>query len=49
MLGVSKYPKAYIEDCRRKVDAQLAAFQKLQGGAWTAVEPVLKDPETIYR
>ena len=24
-------------------------FQKLQDGAWTAVEPVLKDPEAIYR
>ncbi|TAL19464.1 MAG: phosphoribosyl-AMP cyclohydrolase [Aquabacterium sp.] len=24
-------------------------FQKLEGGAWKAVEPVLKDPEHIYR
>jgi phosphoribosyl-AMP cyclohydrolase len=23
-------------------------FQKLEGGAWTAVEPVLKDPHEIY-
>jgi len=23
-------------------------FQRLQDGAWQAVEPVLKDPETIY-
>jgi phosphoribosyl-AMP cyclohydrolase len=24
-------------------------FQKLVDGQWTAVEPVLKDPETIYK
>jgi phosphoribosyl-AMP cyclohydrolase len=24
-------------------------FQKLDGGQWRAVEPVLKDPEAIYR
>lgn len=24
-------------------------FQRLEGGQWKAVEPVLKDPETIYR
>jgi len=24
-------------------------FQVLQGGAWRTVEPVLKDPESIYR
>jgi phosphoribosyl-AMP cyclohydrolase len=24
-------------------------FQRLQDGRWQAVEPVLKDPETIYR
>lgn len=24
-------------------------FQRLQGGAWTVAEPVLKDPERIYR
>jgi phosphoribosyl-AMP cyclohydrolase len=24
-------------------------FQRLENGAWTAVEPVLKDPETIYK
>ena len=24
-------------------------FQKLDGGNWQAVEPVLKDPESIYR
>jgi phosphoribosyl-AMP cyclohydrolase len=24
-------------------------FQRLEGGQWQAVEPVLKDPETIYR
>ena len=24
-------------------------FQKLDDGVWTAVEPVLKDPESIYR
>lgn len=24
-------------------------FQQLQGGQWKAVEPVLKDPEAIYR
>ena len=24
-------------------------FQKLEHGAWTAVEPVLKDPERIYK
>ena len=24
-------------------------FQKLEGGQWKAVEPVLKDPESIYR
>lgn len=24
-------------------------FQKYQGGAWTTVEPVLKDPERIYK
>jgi len=24
-------------------------FQKLENGAWTPVEPVLKDPETIYK
>jgi phosphoribosyl-AMP cyclohydrolase len=24
-------------------------FQRLEGGAWRAVEPVLQDPETIYR
>ncbi|HEX2540803.1 MAG TPA: phosphoribosyl-AMP cyclohydrolase [Caldimonas sp.] len=24
-------------------------FQRLEGGVWTAVEPVLKDPERIYR
>jgi phosphoribosyl-AMP cyclohydrolase len=24
-------------------------FQKLDGGQWQAVEPVLKDPESIYR
>jgi phosphoribosyl-AMP cyclohydrolase len=23
-------------------------FQRLEGGAWTSVEPVLKDPATIY-
>jgi hypothetical protein len=30
MLSVSKYPKAYIDDCRRKIDVQLAAFRKLE-------------------
>jgi phosphoribosyl-AMP cyclohydrolase len=24
-------------------------FQRLQGGQWQTVEPVLKDPESIYR
>ncbi len=24
-------------------------FQRYEGGAWTAVEPVLKDPGTIYK
>jgi phosphoribosyl-AMP cyclohydrolase len=24
-------------------------FQKLEGGQWKAVEPVLKDPKSIYR
>ena len=24
-------------------------FQRLQGGQWQAVDPVLKDPETIYK
>jgi len=24
-------------------------FQRLEDGAWQAVEPVLKDPETIYK
>jgi phosphoribosyl-AMP cyclohydrolase len=24
-------------------------FQRLEGGAWKTVEPVLKDPETIYK
>jgi phosphoribosyl-AMP cyclohydrolase len=24
-------------------------FQRLQNGVWTAVEPVLKDPERIYK
>ena len=24
-------------------------YQRLQGAAWQAVEPVLKDPETIYK
>jgi phosphoribosyl-AMP cyclohydrolase len=24
-------------------------FQKLEDGAWTPVEPVLKDPQTIYK
>jgi phosphoribosyl-AMP cyclohydrolase len=24
-------------------------YQRLEGGAWTPVEPVLKDPERIYR
>jgi len=24
-------------------------YQRLDGGRWQAVEPVLKDPETIYR
>jgi phosphoribosyl-AMP cyclohydrolase len=24
-------------------------FQKYEGGAWRAVEPVLKDPESIYK
>jgi len=24
-------------------------FQRLEGGAWRAVEPVLEDPESIYR
>jgi len=24
-------------------------FQRLEGGAWQAVEPVLEDPENIYR
>lgn len=24
-------------------------FQKLEGGVWTAVEPVLKDPQSIYK
>jgi phosphoribosyl-AMP cyclohydrolase len=24
-------------------------FQRHEGGAWQAVEPVLKDPERIYR
>jgi phosphoribosyl-AMP cyclohydrolase len=24
-------------------------FQRLEGGAWRAVEPVLKDPDRIYR
>jgi phosphoribosyl-AMP cyclohydrolase len=24
-------------------------FQRLEGGAWQAVDPVLKDPESIYR
>jgi phosphoribosyl-AMP cyclohydrolase len=24
-------------------------FQRLENGAWAPVEPVLKDPETIYK
>ncbi len=24
-------------------------YQRLEGGRWTAVEPVLKDPERIYK
>jgi len=24
-------------------------FQRLEGGQWTTVDPVLKDPESIYR
>jgi hypothetical protein len=30
MLAVKTYPKAYIDGCRRKVDAQLAAYRKLK-------------------
>jgi hypothetical protein len=26
MLSVSKYPKSYVDDCRRKTDGQIAAF-----------------------
>ena len=31
MLSVSKYPKPYIDECRRKVERQIAAFNKLKG------------------
>ncbi|MEA2347644.1 MAG: hypothetical protein QOG62_1431 [Thermoleophilaceae bacterium] len=27
MLGVKSYPKAYVEACREKVDAQIAAYR----------------------
>lgn len=41
MLSVSKYPKAYIDDCRGQVDRQMAAFRKLKrGGELDAFEPL---------
>jgi hypothetical protein len=33
MLSVSTYPKSYIDDCCRKTGGQIAAFNKLKGGA----------------
>src|SRR5437868_6214000 len=33
MLGVSSYKKDYVEDCRAKVEVQLAAWRKLAAGA----------------
>jgi hypothetical protein len=42
MLSVSKYPKACIDGCQRKIAAQVAAFRKLKGGAELAVfEPLV--------
>lgn len=33
MLSVSRYPRTYVEACERKIDAQIAAFNALKGGA----------------
>ena len=33
MLGVSSYKKAYVDECRARVEAQLAAWRKLVAGA----------------
>jgi hypothetical protein len=43
MLGVKHYPKDYVTACRKRVDAQLAAYRKLaaaaaKGKAGTALE-----------
>ena len=41
MLGVNKYPKAYIDGCRRKLADQVAAFGKLKSGSeLKAFEPL---------
>jgi hypothetical protein len=36
MLGVKNYPKDYVARCRRLVDDQLAAYEKLARAAGTA-------------
>ena len=35
MLGVKNYPKQYVAQCRKRVDAQLAAYKKLAAAAGT--------------
>jgi hypothetical protein len=38
MLGMSKYPKSYIDDCRARVDADVSAFKHLAAAAGAAVK-----------
>jgi hypothetical protein len=33
MLGVKKYPKKYVDACRTRVDADLAAYRKIAAAA----------------
>jgi hypothetical protein len=33
MLGVKTYPKQYVTSCKKRVDAQLAAYKKLAAAA----------------
>ena len=48
MLGVSNYTQDYVDACRAKVDAQLAAYRGLSGNGRPQIDAALGNFEPLF-